>query len=423
MDVTRARSTALGGAAIICLLVLAGCSRGHSLNSPVVQLSVMMDADVTGDWHQFIREFQAANPAIRINYIEGPSETNAREDLYVTSMLSGETVYDLIFADVVWVPKFAAAGWLEDLTDRWPAKRWDEFIPGALEGSKYKGRIYRVPQTIDVGVLYYRRDLLAAAGENPPETFDDLVRIAQKLQRPDQLWGFVWQGKQYEGLICNFVEVVTGFGGYWINADSGEVGLDRPEAIAALEWMRNTIHGAGISPPGTTAYTEEEGRLMFLSGRAVFLRNWPFVYTMAQQPGSAVRGNVGLKLLPATANGRPAATLGGWGMCIAKNSLHKVEAWKFCEYISALPQVRRVQASRGTPPALKSFYETTNEAVQRDVYKVMQSIVVRPRVPQYAQASDILQRYVSAALTRRMTSQAAMANAARETRQLLSDTK
>ncbi len=418
-----ARSTVLCGAAIISLLVFAECSRGNSSNSAVVKLSVMMDADVTGDWHQFIRDFQAANPTIRINYIEGPSETNARENLYVTSLLSGETFYDLIFSDVVWVPKFAAAGWLEDLTDRWPAEKWNEFIPGALEGSKYEGRIYRVPQTIDAGMFYYRRDLLDAAGEKPPETFDELVRIAQKLQRPEQLWGFVWQGKQYEGLICDFVEVLTGFGGYWINTTSGEVGLDRPEAISALEWMRNTIHVAGISPPGTTAYTEEEGRLMFLAGRAVFLRNWPFVYTMARQPGSAVRGKVGLKPMPATPNGRPAATLGGWGMCIAKNSRHKQEAWKFCEYISALPQVQRIQASRGSPPALKSFYETSDDPVQKDIYKVMQTTVVRPSVPQYAQASDILQRYVSAALTRRMTSEAAMAGAAKETRLLLGTTK
>jgi len=419
---SRVYSTVLG-TVILCLLAVGGCLPGTSTDSSVVQLSVMMDADVSGDWHQFIREFEAANPAIHINYIEGPSETNARENLYVTSLLSGETVYDLIFADVVWVPKFAAAGWLEDLTDRWPAERWNEFIPGALEGSKYKGHIYRVPQTIDVGVFYYRRDLLDAAGETPPETFDELVRIAQKLQRPDQLWGFVWQGKQYEGLICNFVEVLSGFGGYWINAESGDVGLDRPEAVAALEWMRNTIHAAGISPPGTTAYTEEEGRLLFLSGHAIFLRNWPFVYTMAQQAGSAVRDHVGIKPMPAGSNGKPAATLGGWGMCVAKNSRHKEEAWKFCEYISALPQVRRIQASRGSPPALKSFYETSNDPVQRDIYKVTQRTVVRPPVPQYAQASDILQRYVSAALTLRMTSQAAMTEAAKETRLLLGGTK
>ena len=74
-----------------------------------------MDADVNGDWHAFIHEFEAQNPGVHINYVEGPSETNAREDLYVTSLLGGgRPVYDLIFADVVWVPKFAAAGWLED---------------------------------------------------------------------------------------------------------------------------------------------------------------------------------------------------------------------------------------------------------------------------------------------------------------------
>jgi multiple sugar transport system substrate-binding protein len=279
--------------------------------------------------------------------------------------------------------------------------------------------MYGVPQTIDVGVFYYRQDLLSAAGEEPPETFESLVRIAKKLQRPDQLWGFVWQGKQYEGLICNFVEVLTGFGGYWINPENADVGLDRPEAIAALEWMCNTIHGAGISPPGTTAYTEEEARLMFLSGRAIFLRNWPFVYIMAQQPGSAVRGNVGLKSMPSAPNGRPAATLGGWGICVAKNSRHKEEAWRFCEYITALPQVRRIQASRGSPPALKSFYQGNNDPVQSEIYNVIQSAVVRPAVPQYAQASDILQRYLSAALTGRMSSQAALNNAAKETRLLL----
>jgi multiple sugar transport system substrate-binding protein len=400
-------------------LLVVACSRYRRGSQQTIELSVLMDADVTGDWHQFIREWEAANPGIHINYIEGPSETNAREDLYVTSLLSGQTVYDLIFADVVWVPKFAAANWLEDLTDRWPAERWNEFIPGALEGGTYKGRIYRVPQHIDVGMLFYRRDLLEAAKEKSPETFDDLVRIAQKLQHPNQLWGYLWQGKQYEGLVCDFMEVLTGFGGFWINSETGEVGLDRPEAMRALEWMHGTIHRVGISPPGTTAYTEEEGRLMFQSGRGIFLRNWPFVMITSQQEGSVVRGKVGIKPMPAMPTGRSAATLGGWGMCIAKNSRHKDEAWKFCEYVSALPQVSRIQASRGSPPALKAYYEQSNDPARKDLYAVIQTAVVRPRIPQYAQASDILQRYVSAALTDRMTSADALVAAAKETRLLL----
>ncbi|MFL6542784.1 MAG: ABC transporter substrate-binding protein [Chthoniobacterales bacterium] len=405
---------------LICsaALLVFGCF--HRTNqSDRVTLSVLMDADVNGDWHQFISEFEAANPAVHINYVEGPSETNAREDLYITSLLGGGSVYDLIFADVVWVPKFAAAGWLEDLTDRLPAERWNEFIPGALEGGKYKGRIYRVPQYIDVGMFFYRSDLLEAANEQPPQTFDDLVRIAQQLQHPDQLWGYIWQGKQYEGLICDFVEVLTGFGGFWINSDTNEVGLDRPEAERALEWMRDAIGSVGISPPGTTAYTEEEGRRLFEAGRGIFHRNWPNVMITSQQEGSAIRGKVRIKPMPATPNGRSAATLGGWGMCIAKNSQHKEEAWKFAEYVTALSQVERVQAHRGSPPALKAFYEQSDDPARKDLYAVMQTAVVRPRIPQYAQASDILQRYVSAALTQRMTSAEALAAAAKETRLLL----
>ena len=409
----------LAAVAVFIIFAVVNCSRPPSSGAERIELSVLMDADVNGDWHAFIREFETQNPGVHVNYVEGPSETNARENLYVTSLLGGQAVYDLIYADVVWVPKFAAAGWLEDVTDRWPAERWNEFIPGAVEGGKYKGRIYRVPQHIDVGMFFYRPDLLEAAHELPPETFDDLVRVAQKLQHPEQLWGYVWQGKQYEGLICDFMEVLTGFGGSWINADTNEVGLDRPEAIRALEWMRDTIRRTRISPAGTTAYTEEESRLVFQSGRAIFLRNWPYVWITSQQAGSSVIGKVGIKPMPAMPNGHPAATLGGWGMSIAKNSRHKDEAWKFCEYVSALPQVMRVQAHRGSPPALKAFYENSNDPAWRDIYHVMETAVVRPRIPQYAQASDILQRYVSATLTERMTPADAMNAAAKETRLLL----
>ncbi|HEV3409852.1 MAG TPA: ABC transporter substrate-binding protein [Chthoniobacterales bacterium] len=404
---------------LVVLVGLSGCSRGPAAIDGVVHLSMLMDMDRTGIWHELIAEFEANNPGIRVHYIEGPTSTGGREDLYVTSFLSGKNVYDLIMADTVWVVKFAAAGWLEDLTERWPNERWAEFIPGTIEGSKYRDRIYRVPTTIDAGVLYYRTDLLQSAGEGPPQTFEALVRIAQKLQQPEQLWGFVWQGKQYEGLVCNFLEVLAGFGGEWVDPETNEVRLDQPEAIAALQWMRDCIHAHRISPPGTTAYQEEEARLMFQSGRALFQRNWPYIYTLAQQEGSAVRGRVGLIPMPASAHGRSASTLGGWGFCIAKNSPHKEAAWRFVEFISALPQVRRMQASGGSPPALKRFYEESDDPAQKAIYEVFNRTVTRPRIPQYAQASDILQRYLSAALTQRMTPHAAMNGAARETRLLL----
>ncbi|HBY79945.1 MAG TPA: ABC transporter substrate-binding protein, partial [Cyanobacteria bacterium UBA11148] len=47
---------------------------------------------------------------------------------------------------------------------------------------------------------------------------------------------YLWQGKQYEGLAAMFTEVLEGYGGFWVNPDTLEVGLDQPEAVQAVEF-------------------------------------------------------------------------------------------------------------------------------------------------------------------------------------------
>ena len=81
-------------------------------------LSMLMEPDGTGVWRDLISQFQDLHPNIRVRLIEGPPATNTREDMYSTSFLSGSAAYDIVYCDVVWVPKFAAAGWLLDLTSR-----------------------------------------------------------------------------------------------------------------------------------------------------------------------------------------------------------------------------------------------------------------------------------------------------------------
>src|SRR5206468_4283934 len=109
------------------------------------------------------------------------------------------------------------AGWLLPLEDRLPRAELEALLPAALEAGRFSGRLYRIPVRTDVGVLYYRRDLLEAAGLRPPQTLDELVDVARRLESPPQRWGFVWQGKQYEGLVCNYLELLRGCGGTWID--------------------------------------------------------------------------------------------------------------------------------------------------------------------------------------------------------------
>jgi multiple sugar transport system substrate-binding protein len=379
----------------------------------------MFQPDATGVWRSLCTQFERRHPHIRVNLIEGPSATNAREDQYVTSFLSGQSPYDVVFADVPWIPKFAAGGWLEDLTDRWPRENWDRFIPGSIEGSKYKGRIYRVPFDIGAGMLYYRKDLLDAAGERPPETFDDLMRISLKLQRPGELWGYVWQGQQYEGLVCNYLEILKGFGGDWIDPATNEVGLDQPAAIRAAQFLRDCVDKHAISPPGVTTYDEEQSRQLFHAGRALFHRNWPYAWRRSQVDGSPIKGKVGIARVPMAPGGAHASTLGGWGFAIAKSSPHKDEAWLLVRFLVELPQARQVFDKTGTLLASKDFYDENTDPAIRQMYRVFESTVPRPMTPQYAQASDILQRHLSAALSGLSTPEDAMKQAARETRLLL----
>lgn len=394
-----------------------------ALTQQPVVLTLLMQGQDLVSWRPFIQEFEQEHSGIRVNLVEGPFDTNLIENLYTSAFLLGDSPYDVINMDIVWVPKFAAAGWVMDLTDRISPEQLSKFVEGNVEGSRYKGRLYRIPHASDAGMLYYRKDLLEAAGLKPPETFQEMVDISQKLQNQGKAtWGYLWQGKQYEGVAAMFVEVLEGFGGFWANPQTFEVGLDRPEAIQAVEFLRNTVT-AGISPPGVTTYGEEETRLLFQAGQSIFLRNWPYVWRLANGESSKIQGKISLKPMPHAAGQRGGSCLGGWGLGISKTSRHPEEAWQLIEYLTSEETQRKFIGATGLIPSYKSLF-TDPEIVAKyphypQLLKVVQQPALRPPLAQYAQASDVLQRYLSAAFTGRMTPEQAMKAAAKETRNLL----
>lgn len=411
--------TGMAGALVIACILSAGCSDGVRHDSAESEgktvLRVLMEPDGRGVWRELFRRFESENPDIRVQLIEGPAANDAREDLCVQSLFSGAGDLDLIYADVIWIPKFAAAGWIEDLTDYWT--EWDSFLPASVAGATVKGRIYRVPTQINGGVLYYRSDLLEAAGVKVPTTFQELRDQSVQLSAAPGRWGFLWQGKQYEGLVCNYLEILTGFGGFWIDPDTLEIGLESAEAVDALTFLRDTV--GTISPPGVTTYTEEESRLLYQSGGAVFLRNWPYVYQLMAAENSPMRPITGIAPMPANPGGRPAATLGGAGFAMAKTCQDKAAAWRLITFVTSMPSVTWLNQRIGLQPARLAFYEQSDDPTQQALYKVLKQTTPRPQLPQYAQASDILQRHLSAAIIGKATPQAALAAATRETQLLL----
>ena len=394
-----------------------------ALTQQPVVITMMMQGQDMANWKPFLQEFQDKNSDIRLNLIEGPFDTNLQENLYTSAFLLGDSPYDILNMDIVWVPKFAAAGWLTDLTNRLPKEQLAKFVRGNVEGGKYQDKLYRIPTTSDAGVLYYRTDLLEKAGVQPPETFEQMVDIATNLQKQgDARWGYLWQGKQYEGVSAMFVEMLEGFGGFWTNPDTLEVGLDRPEAIKAVDFLRSLI-AKGISPPGVTTYGEEETRLLFQNGGAVFVRNWPYLWKLTNASDSKVEGRVGIKAMIHAEGQTGGSCLGGWGLAMSTTTRHPEEAWRVIQYMASEETMKRFVLATGLIPSYQTLFKDSDILAKfphfPQLLEAVQKPALRPPIAQYAQASDVLQRYLSAAFTGRISSEDAMKAAARETRNIL----
>ncbi|MGH9148421.1 MAG: extracellular solute-binding protein, partial [Vicinamibacterales bacterium] len=157
---------------------------------------------------------------------------------------------------------------------------------------------------------------------------------------------------------------------------------------------------------------EEETRIIFRNGRAVFLRNWLYVWGLMDQDGTIGRSQVGFAPMVHAPEKDSAATLGGWGFAISRFTKDPEAAWRLVEFLTRPESLAHVRDRMGRVSARQS-------QVPADLLPILLKARPRPPIPEYAQASDILQRSLSAALTRRASPADALRRAALETRLLL----
>ncbi|MEJ2698699.1 MAG: ABC transporter substrate-binding protein, partial [Desulfuromonadales bacterium] len=282
------------------------------------------------------------------------------------------------------------------------------FLPRVVElVDRCNGKLVALPVNVDVGLLYYRKDLLARYGfAGPPATWSELVAEARAVQKGERsgdpdFWGYVWQGAEYEGLVCNFLEVAASAGGGIL--ENGQIVLDRPPNRKALAFLTGLIHHDPISPPNTfTQMKEEQVRQYFQSGRALFERNWPYAWALHQAADSPVAGNTGIAPLPHFPGGESAATLGGWHIGISRYTDCPKQAGELVRYLTSFAVQKGMALRLGWNPGRRDVYKDPRVIARlpylRELRKVLNHAVVRPVLPYYGQISQILQRHLDAAL-------------------------
>src|SRR5918996_382600 len=295
-------------------------------------------AEVPKVWDDAVADFERQNPGIKVVREVGPQSSTQIHDLLTQKLKNRDPRLDVFFMDTIWPAEFASAGWALPLDRYFTAAERDKFLPAPISANQYRGQIFGVPLFIDAGVLYYRKDLLAKFGLAPPRTWPELVDAAKSIlvrEKGSGLVGFSGQFKQYEGLICNMMEYILSNGGALWDESRLKSAISQPRAVEAVRFVRDQIIGQ-IAHRGVLAYEEPESFALFTQGKAIFHRNWPYAWNLANDPQrSSIAGKVGMIPLPSFPGGKGVAALGGWQLGISRFSRRTDLAWRFIAFMTS----------------------------------------------------------------------------------------
>lgn len=360
----------------------------------------------------------ASKTGNQVRVISTPNSTTERLALYQQLLAAGAEDVDVFQIDVVW-PGILAPHLL-DLSPYAAGVKAGHFRT-MISNNTIEGRLVAIPWFTDAGLLYYRKDLLEKYGEKVPESWQQLTLSAGRIQEAERkagnrgMWGFVWQGRAYEGLTCNALEWLVSHGGGTVVDNSGKVTVNNPHARAALARAAKWV--GTISPRGVLNYAEEEARGVFQSGNAVFMRNWPYAWSLSQGSQSPVRGKVGVARLPRAEGeqGRHAATLGGWSLAVSQYSKHPQLAADLILYLTGEAEQKRRAIAAGYNPTRPSLYKDQRVLEANPIFSELVDILItavaRPSAvtgSEYNRVSSDFWSAVHAVLSGRLSAKSAL---------------
>lgn len=416
----------LGLLLALCVTVglLAGCgSSGGNTAAPsggdagkdVVTIRVMSSDDFAGFRTSVIKEFEEANPGIKIDFQSvGYDALHQKE---VTALAAGSDTYDIVDVDCIWTPEYVTNGYIECIDDRLTDEMKKGIAPVAMDTLMYEGKCYGLPMFNDLFFMYYNKDILSQAGiTDMPATWDAFSTACQQMQEAGLIdYGSAWGWAQAEGLICYYMTFLKGFGGS-LTDEAHNPTVNLPENVAALQYMVDSLYATKISDPASVTSDDRMAIDLFSQGKTPFVINWSFAWSVFNDPEqSAVADKVGVMLVPGTGSIKSATCAGSMGLSITSTCQHKDEAWKFIEFLASKEIQKRQAIEAGALPIWEELYTDAELIEQHPALEAMLEQVGyaynRPSLVWYNEFSDVLQVEIQNALTQNKTPQQALDDA------------
>jgi multiple sugar transport system substrate-binding protein len=366
---------------------------------------VVMDYDekMRPDTQALVDEFNASQNEIEVTldvYSWGVGHDN------LVTQISGGQAPDLANGNSQWVGEWAGINEVMPLDDLLSKEFLANFVPSGIEAFTIDGKLMAMPYFLDPRAMYYRKDLFEQAGLKPPETWDDVIAAAQKLNDPPNsnaiglafsrasddmdYWWYAWLG-------ANGADGNTKL---W--DENGKSRFNTPEGIAATQFLVDLAQKyKAVNPDYITAGRDADLQTLFYNSKLAMLETGSWYPTLLKNNAPDLQ--VGIAPIPvAKAGMKPVTAFWPDAVMMFKQSKHPEEAAKFLEWMYSkenrllFAKQRGVIPERidvGTDPAYavsdtekffvdqlktaKNAYETPFPATLYKVYTEAENLVAR----------------------------------------------
>ncbi|HEX2102615.1 MAG TPA: ABC transporter substrate-binding protein [Solirubrobacteraceae bacterium] len=406
-------------AALLCALALAACGGddggggggsgggeggGTTSGAKVIDVNSMNGAkgtvtycqgkDTAGNAHAWVEAYNKKNTGITVKLFEFPASADAQRQQFIQRQQAKSGDCDIFSSDVIWTAEFASQKWIYDMTP-YVEKRKSEFIQAPLQTVTFENKFWGVPETTDAGFLYYNTKRV----DSVPDTWQGVYDEAKNKG------GIVYQGAAYEGLTCDFLELMFAAGGTVLNEDGTKATINNPKSVAALQLMVDGIKN-GAAPRAVTTYMEPESLAAWETGRYAFMRNWPYAYAASNNDkGTKVKGDFKVAPQPAFEGGGKAGILGGHNSVISVYTENPGASLAVVDYITGMENNVRNAAQFSLAPVLNAAYDDpkVKKALpfSDELKQAVAQAKARPVSPVYPQISQAIYNNVNDALAGR----------------------
>ena len=404
---TRGRGGLLSAVALIALFAGAACSPGSDDGRTTLRIWAMgREGQVLSE---LVPEFERLHPDIRVRVQQIP--WSAAHEKLLTSFV-GDATPDIAMLGNTWVPEFVALDALEPLENRVAASASvdrGDYFQGIWNTNVVDGITYGIPWYVDTRVLFYRTDILAAAGyDRMPVTWSDWLESMRRIKAK--------MGPGQHPLLVPITEwppiVILGLqSGSPLLRDGGQFGaFSHPEFLGAFEFYVDLFR-QGLAPALSGSeisnlYQEfERGNIaMYISGP------WQIgEFTNRLPPGMQDKWMTAP--LPGV-DGPGVSLAGGASLALFRSSEQKDEAWKLMEYLSRPDVQVKFYALTGDLPARRSSWQDPSLAGNRHAAAFrdqLERVVPTPQVPEWEQIATKVFEHGERAVRGRQTPAQAMA--------------